>query len=237
MDDLAARLRQENFDLYVAVGPRAARFVWQDLRPEKAGRLYTMVLNPAAIISPTASDCGIPLNIPVPAQLKTIKQALPSIMRLGLLYDPAHNQTFFEKARQAGTGLDIDILPLAVASKKEIPAVMSDYSEKMDGLWLIPDRTVISESIVQYIIKQAVIRNIPVTGYNRFFYESGAALAFVFDYEELGRQAARLAEKVLRGQECRQEPPVFHGWLNSKILQKMRLEVPEIQSPSLEMGR
>lgn len=39
----------------------------------------------------------------------------------------------------------------------------------MDALWLIPDRTVISESIVKYVIKEAFLRKVPVIGYNRFF--------------------------------------------------------------------
>ena len=87
----------------------------------------------------------------------------------------------------------------------------------MDALWLIPDRTVISESIVKYVIKEAFLRKIPVIGYNRFFYETGAALAFVFDYKELGQQCAKKALSILSGKNCLSTPPLFHVWVNAGV--------------------
>jgi putative ABC transport system substrate-binding protein len=131
---------------------------------------------------------------------------------------------------------DLKIVPLKVSSKKDIPVVLKQNWENIDALWLIPDQTVISESIVQYIIKDALFKKTPVIGYNRFFYESGAAVAFVFDYEELGRQTGRMAVSVLMGKACEKEPPVFHVWLNLRVIDKLGLDVSEKKFPPIEVG-
>ena len=233
---LIRRLVEEKFDLFVAVGPEAAGFAWEETGSERAVRLYSMVLNPQKVSGRTETACGIPLNIPAQRQLNMIALGLPAIERIGLLYDPRYNSEFFRKAAAEASFLGLKIVPLQVLSKKDIPVILKQHWKDMDALWLIPDQTVISESIIQYIIREALFENTPVIGYNRFFYESGAALAFVFDYEEIGRQTGRLAVNMLNGKACGREVPVFHVWLNLRVIDKLGISVPEEKSLPMEAG-
>jgi putative tryptophan/tyrosine transport system substrate-binding protein len=235
-DVLVQNLSGEKFDLFVAVGPEALRFVREEPLLEKTNWLYSMVLNPPRVTGQTETACGVPLDIPAQRQLEMIDQGFRAVKRLGLLYDPRYNSEFFLKAATEAPSHDLKIVPLKVSSKKDIPVVLKQNWENIDALWLIPDQTVISESIVQYIIKEALFKKIPVVGYNRYFYESGAALAFVFDYDELGRQTGRLAASVLMGKACEKETPVFHTWLNLRVIDKLGIGVPEKKSPSIEAG-
>ncbi len=235
-DILIQNLTGEKFDLIVAVGPEAARFASEEALLEKTPLLYSMVLNPPRVSGRTESACGISLDIPAKRQLEVIAQGLRSVKRLGLLYDPRYNSEFFMKALAEAPSLDLRIVPLKVTSKKDIPVVLKQHWENIDALWLIPDQTVISESIVQYIVKDALLKKAPVIGYNRFFYDSGAALAFVFDYEELGRQTGRMAANILMGKACEKEPPVFRAWLNLRVIDKLGVAVPEKKSPPIEVG-
>ncbi|MHB8910678.1 MAG: ABC transporter substrate-binding protein [Syntrophales bacterium] len=235
-DVLIQSLTGERFDLVIAVGPEAVRFASEEPALEKTPWLYSMVLNPPRVTGRTDTACGIPLDIPAQRQLEVITQGITAVKRIGLLYDPRYNSDFFSKAAAEASLHDMKIVPLKVSSKKDIPLVLKQYWDDIDALWLIPDQTVISESIVQYIIKEAVFKKIPVIGYNRFFYESGATLAFVFDYEELGRQTGRLAANVLKGRACEKETPVFHGWLNRRVIEKLGMTVPEKRSPAIEVG-
>jgi len=214
----------KEFSLYVAVGPEAALSVWKGVGREGASKIYFMVLNPEKVFGSKKGDCGISLNIPVQTQIEMIGRGLPSIRRLGLLYDPEFNADFFRKASDAASFLDLTIIPLRVSSKKDIPSVLKRGWKDLDALWLIPDRTVISEAIVKYLIKEAFLRKVPVVGYNRFFYESGAALAFVFNYKELGQQCAQKALKILSGEDCHDTPPLFHVWVNEGVAEKLGLK-------------
>lgn len=234
--DLSRRLTEEKFSLFVAVGPGAARFVWKEIRPEGSARLYSMVLNPERVFGPLVPAAGISLNIPAQTQIVMVRRALPSVRRIGLLYDPEHNSEFFEKAALAGSFLNLEIMPLEVSARKEIPLVLKEHWRDMDALWLIPDRTVISESIVEYVIKEALFNKVPVIGYNRFFYTSGAALAFVFDYKDLGSQCAQEALRMLSGEEGRETLPFFHVWVNARVIRSIGIESQEEYSSPIEFG-
>jgi len=226
----------KEFALFVAVGPEAAQFLWKGIGKRDVPRAYCMVLNPEKVVGEKERGCGIPLNIPAQTQLTMISRGFPAVRRIGLLYDPAHNAQFFHQATVAGSLLNLTLVHLMVSSKKEIPSTLSRQWKEMDALWLIPDRTVISESIVNYLIKEAFLRKMPVIGYNRFFYEAGAALAFVFDYKELGRQCAQKARRILRREDCQDTSPFFHVWVNERIVEKLGLKHPDAYSPPLELG-
>jgi putative ABC transport system substrate-binding protein len=235
-DVLKENLAREEFTLLVAVGPEAVKFAFEEAAPGKTAWLYSMVLNPPRVSEKAGIACGIGLDIPAQKQLEMIARGLPSVKRLGLLYDPRYNADFFRKASTEAASLNLKSVPLTVSSKKDIPAVLKQNWGNIDALWLIPDQTVISESIVQYIVKEALFRKTPVIGYNRFFYESGAALAFVFDYEELGRQTGEMAASVLAGKPCEKELPVFRVWQNLRVINKLGISVPENKTPPIEAG-
>ena len=226
----------EDVALIAAVGPEAAQYVWDRMGKGAVPKIYCMVLNPEKVVGVEEKACGIPLNIPVHAQVAMISQGLPSVKRVGLLYDPKHNAGFLQQAAAAAASLNLTIVPLSVSSKRDIPSVLEDRWDLLDALWLIPDRTVISESIVAYLIKEAFLQNIPVIGYNRFFYETGAALAFVFDYRELGRQCAQEVLRMLSGEGCRETPPRFHAWVNGKMIEKLGKSPPDAYPPPLQTG-
>lgn len=226
----------KEFALFTAVGPEAAQYLWEGIGKRGASRIYCMVLNPEKIIGEKERGCGIPLNIPVETQIQMISRGFPSVRRVGLLYDPEHNADFLRKAEAAASFLNLRVVPLKVSSKKDIPSALEGQWKHMDALWLIPDRTVISESIVTYLIKEAFLRKLPVIGYNRFFYEAGAALAFVFDYREIGQQCAQKALRILSGEACRDTSPFFHVWVNGKVAEKLGLRPTDGYLPPLTLG-
>jgi putative tryptophan/tyrosine transport system substrate-binding protein len=94
------------------------------------------------------------------------------------LFDPDHNQWFFEAAvAAAGAALEdrsIHIIPLQVRCKKShCPGPDQTIWRLIDAVWMIPDQTVISEKLIQYVIKQALYKNTGVIGYNAYFTRTG----------------------------------------------------------------
>ncbi len=93
-----------------------------------------------------------------------------------------------------------------------------------DAILFIPDKTIISKAVVQYVIKQAVLQGTPTVGYNQFFYDSGATLAFIIDYAKVGQQVADQVETILAGEPCPgQVPPVFETRINSGAWRALQL--------------
>jgi putative ABC transport system substrate-binding protein len=225
---LKERMIQQPFGCYIGVGPWAADFIWRELDRPNATALYTMVVNPEKRLPPTRDLCGIPMNIPIPTQLETIMAALPDARRIGLLYDPLNNDPFFNQAKEIAERYDRQIVSMRVSSSKEIPTVLERHLNDLDALWLIIDETVTSlERIVQFIIETALVGGVPVIGYNRFHYESGAALNFILDYEELGEQTGQLAIEVIQSGVCQSSDPKFSIQVNRKVIETLDIPLGE----------
>ena len=237
-EDLAQKLRLEkDIALFAAIGPEAAAFIWDSFRNDYPPKIYSIILNPEKVIGAEIALCGIALNIPAEIQVNMIHNAFGSIKRVGIFYDTANNEQFCLEAVESASNLGITIVALQVNSMKDIPSLLDKALKSVDCVWLIPDKTVISESIARYIIKQAVIKNIPVVGYNQFFYESGAAMSFVFDYGALGRQTGELAgELVSQHRPCESQIPVFQVWLNGVVIDKLGMKIKQTIKPPMMMG-
>lgn len=232
-DELRQTLVRSGYSALIAVGPDAARFIWSERWPTNPALLYTIILDPEKVESAPAQPCGVSLRIPVEEQLLRIHAGLPEARRIGLIFDPALNRDFFARAAETAERLGIGIVPLRVASPRAIPEVLAGIWEEIDGLWMIPDRTIISESIIKYIIKESLIHRVPVIGYNRFFVEAGAGMSFVFDYRHLGEQTGRLVLRMLAGDLCFEPVPVYEVIMNGPVLN--RIDVP-FRTPDMPTG-
>lgn len=221
---LADRLSTGGFQTCIAVGPEAAGFIWNEVHDRNiAIRLYTMVLNPQNVIPRQDILCGIPLNIPADRQIGDIAESLPDLKAVGLLFDPAHNQQFFTDASLSAENVGFNLVPIRVRTNKEIPMILRELWTGIDALWLIPDQTVISESLVRYIIKEAIANGVAVVGYNRFFYDSGAGMAMVLDYHRIGRQMGHYWLARMAGEGCQPKIPDYQILLNRVVLEKIGL--------------
>ncbi len=196
----SATLESKDFSALVAVGPEALRF----LAASKNGRhlVYGMVLNPENVIADReAPPCGVSLNIPAESQFAAILHYLPGLKRLGVLFDPANNQPWFNNAQVMAEAMGFRLVPLQVNSLEGRMDIVGDFSG-LDAILFIPDKSVISKPVIQYVIKEGLLNRIPTIGYNRFFYDSGAALTFMINYHNVGRQVARQVESLLAGDQC-----------------------------------
>ncbi len=211
-------------DIMVAVGPEATTLAWSLSRDTGVPSIYSMVLNPEALAAVDIEPgCGLSMKIPVARQIRDMAQVLDGMKRLGILYDPSLNQAFVnEAARQAGFS-GLEVVPLQVSSSRQIPGVLEEKWPSIDALWLIPDQTVISQTLVEYIIREALFQKKPVVGYNRFFYDSGAALAFALDFEDIGRQTAKLVIDHLSGLSCTELIPSYQVLVNHRVMRRMGL--------------
>ncbi|MFH0731106.1 MAG: ABC transporter substrate binding protein [Pseudomonadota bacterium] len=218
---LIERIEEISPRLIISIGPDAAQFSWAAFHMPEVRKVYAMVLGPDKILPAAGISCGVSLNIPPDIQMSRYRAALPELKRIGLIYDPALNSTYAKEMADKAAFIGLHVTHIEVSSKKDLPELLTRHWEGIDSLWFIPDRTVISEGLVQYIIKEAITRKIAVIGYNRFFYENGAALSFVFDYRKIGFQSARLGARVISGGECEMPCPVFDTWLNFRVTRKI----------------
>ena len=211
------------FSVLVAVGPEALRFL-HDLGSD-VPLVHAMVLNPGNVIGDARSNslCGITLNIPPATQIFSIRRHFPALKRLGVLFDPANNQSWFDQAAAAAGASGIQLVPLQVYQARGRVLLPSDF-QRTGAVLFIPDRSIISQTVIRHVIKEAALHGIPVIGYNQFFHDAGAALSIVIDYRGVGAQVANRVAGILDGNGCQEEEPAaFRVQINRSVWKALGL--------------
>jgi putative ABC transport system substrate-binding protein len=195
---LARKVRASNADLVLAVGIKAA--LAAKLEIVDIPILYCMVLDPEKNGLNAPNMVGILLEVPIDRQFKEMRSILPGLKRIGVLYDPEKTGDFVDDARRIGKAFGLDLIARPVRSEKEVPAGLRTLIPQIDALWLIPDSTVLTEESISFLLTTTLDANVPVIGFSSELVRSGALVGLSVNYEDVGRQAAVLARKILGSQ-------------------------------------
>lgn len=207
-------LSQKYNDLLISIGPEASILVWSTLNPADK-KIALMVLDSQKLLA-DSEPCGVDLRIPIKDQIYLIKKRLGERRKIGILYNPVENREWIEQAQKEGTDLGISVIPLPVHKRHEITKVLSSAYQNIDTLLFIPDSTVISMALLSHLVKDALLHGIAVVGYNHFFIEIGAVMAFNIDYKKVGIIGAEMAKDIMSGSQCGLSPPPFEVEWNEK---------------------
>lgn len=192
---LARKLRASNESLVVAVGLKAALAAKVEIVDVPI--VYMMILDPLKHQLTAANMTGTLLEVPVDRQLKIMRTFLPTLHRLGTLYDPAKTSSRVNDALQQATISDFQLKGFPVESEKEVPQQLRMLLSDVEALWLIPDSTVLTNESVQFILESALARQIPVIGFSPEFTRLGALLSMSVNYGEVGRETGLLMKRIL----------------------------------------
>ncbi len=203
---LARKLRASNASLVVAVGLKAALAAKVEIVDIPI--VYMMVLDPLKHQLTAPNMTGTLLEVPVNRQLKIMRKFLPTLHRLGTLYDPAKTSSWMKDAMQQGIISDFQLKGLPVESDKDVPQQLRTLLSDVEVLWLIPDSTVLTNESIHFILESAFVRQIPVIGFSPEFTRLGALLSMSVNYGDVGRETGLLAKRILDGERLLPLNPV-----------------------------
>jgi putative ABC transport system substrate-binding protein len=203
---LARKLRASNASLVVAVGLKAA--VAAKLEIPDIPIVYMMILNPLAHQLTAANMTGTLLEIPADRQLKIMRAFLPTLRKLGTLYNPAKSSLQVKEAMRQATLLDFQLKGFPVESEKDVPQQLRTLLGDIDVLWLMPDSTVLTNESVRFILESSLANQTPVIGFSPEFTRLGALLSLSVNYGDVGRETGLLVKRILNGERLLPLHPV-----------------------------
>ncbi len=218
-------LKSGNLDAAVAIGPEAAKIIYSS-SVKIPVRMVIMTLDVKKLI-PGADPCGIDLRVPISFQVSQIATHLGRGRKVAIIYNPGENADVISRAEKACRKAGLDLVLLPVAGSDEIMKRLAPQIDDIDVLLFIPDSTVISEKIVTHLTKEALLKAVAVVGYNHFFYETGALIAFTIDYRQVGINGAELLEEFAARHDCRLVPPPVEIEWNQKVFRLLKARNPE----------
>jgi len=204
-EQLAALARGMGARVVLALGTDAARFI-KDANLDVPA-VFSMVSEPGASgLLDTggnmgASMTGACLDVPVREQFISLLDVVPGAKRIGVVYNPGETQLIVDEARSVANSMNLGFVSQTVMSEADVPKALSELRPKIDALWLVGDRTVLTTQSLQYVFLFAFQNNLPLIGLSDHFVKMGALFAVGPDYEDVGRQSGELTSRILSGEE------------------------------------
>ena len=203
---LARKVRASNASLVVAVGLKAALAAKVEIVDVPI--VYMMILDPLKHQLTTDNMTGTLLEVPLDRQLKIMRTFLPTIRRLGTLYDPAKTSSRVKDAERQAALSDFQLKGVPVESEKDVPQQLRALLSDVEALWLMPDSTVLTNESIRFILESALARQIPVIGFSPEFTRLGSLLSMSVSYSDVGRETGLLAKRILNGERLLPLNPV-----------------------------
>ena len=147
---------------------------------------------------------GISLT-PDPALLfARLKNLLPGVKRVIVVYNPQHNEWLIRIAREAAKAQGLE---LAAYEARDLATAARTYETtfastegKRDAVWLPQDSTTVDENtILPLVLKESWNRNVPVFSSSFLHVKKGALFALYPNNVELGRTLASSALAAMSG--------------------------------------
>jgi len=219
-------------DLILVVGTFALQLAIE--APFDVPVIYTMVLNPPSVIGEEKRNMtGASMNVPVRSTMDLAKKLGPQIRRVGVVFNQAKTGYLIKQAEAAAREEGLQLVAKEIGSSREAIGALSALQETgIDALWIPPDETILAPEVVQQILLVSYDSKLPVIGLSLNQAQLGAIVSQQFSSgEDIGKQAAELANAVLKGHAASELPYTsvrqVSVIVNLKAAEKLGVPVPQ----------
>lgn len=197
----------ENVDVFVPVSTASTQAVINKVKQKPV--VFATVANPFSIDAGVDQQHHLP-NVtgvygpaPVRELLGFLTQIFPGKIRIGTIYNPSFPNTKvnlgeFKKALLSFPAITLE--EVAVAGTSEVyQAAQALGSKEIKAFFLINDLTVFNS--LESVIKISRLKKIPVFSNDAERLKDGVLLVYGYEYYVSGMQAARLVDRILKGEK------------------------------------
>jgi putative tryptophan/tyrosine transport system substrate-binding protein len=222
-----------NPDLIFTIGTEASVFAKNNFKGLPV--IFSMVLNPVdnglinSLENPGNNLTGVALDILPEAQFRKLKEILPNVKRIGVIYN-SREEGWITGVAAAANKLGLSVVALPIANETDIPAKLDKIAREADCLWAQTDSRIYNAQTSRYILLALIRNKIPLMAFSAQYVKAGALLSLECEYGDIGRESAQAAIKVLKGEEAGSIPVSFPVKLrltvNKRIAQLLGIEIP-----------
>jgi putative ABC transport system substrate-binding protein len=167
----------------------------------------------------------------IPKRMEVFRELVPGLRLVLLPYDATNPYAVAQLAvhRDAARRLALTLVERPVRSEEEARAVITGLRKgEADGIF---SPRFLSLNIPGFILAIAPRGMIPTMFYDQFWVERGGLASYSASARELGKQAARLVDKILKGAKPGdlpvEQPTRFEFVINLKTAKALGLTIPQ----------
>jgi ABC-type uncharacterized transport system substrate-binding protein len=118
----------------------------------------------------------------------------------------------------------------------DVAKQLETLKNTVDALWLLPDPAIVTSETVEAFALYSLQHHLPLVSFSDAHLKKGAAAAFAIDLEDLGKQAAETAGRIMTGdspENIQEIPPrKIRLRFNRQVMEHLGLPV----NPLLHLG-
>jgi putative ABC transport system substrate-binding protein len=202
--------------------------------------VFTTVTDPLAakIVTsakhPGGNVTGIADVVPTERQLDVVKQIVPSLKRLGLVYDPSldNSRSTAESIKALAPKMGFTVVESPAMGLNNVPSAGQALAGKVDAIFVPNDTTVYAA--FESLVKIAQDTKTPLFTAERRSVQRGAVATVGYDFFQMGVKTADLVVQVLNGTKpgdidvvfMKDIPDSLGLYVNKASAEKMGVTIP-----------
>nr|CRH05748.1 Conserved protein of unknown function. ABC transporter substrate binding protein [Candidatus Magnetococcus massalia] len=235
LEPMAKRLLAEKPDLIFASTTLASKTAKRVMESARVPVVFAPVNDPVAagIVSqikrPGEHVTGVRLGNSDPKRLEWLVKVDPAAKRILIPFNAKDSSalTSLQRIRGVADQLGVLLVERSVTRREQVTALINQPPEEIDAIFLPRDGLVMSR--IKDFVKMATAHKLSLSTPRYKQVEAGAVMGYGFTGYALGRQAARLADQILRGAKPG-DLPVETGedylFINQRTAKEIGLKVP-----------
>lgn len=201
---IAQKFVSQKADVIVAIGTTAAQAAMNAAKNTTIPVVFSSVTDPIGaklvqdLKAPEGHVTGVSNFIAIEPQFKLFKKLLPHLKTLGIIYNPgeANSEAMVKSMEKAAKDFDLKIVTATAPKTSDVLAASQSLCGKVDALFVNNDNTALAA--FKSVVKAGQACGIPAFVSDVDLADQGALAALGPDQTEVGRQTARIVDRILK---------------------------------------
>ena len=149
--------------------------------------------------SPGGNLTGVKLNQNQALRLELFMLIVPHIKKMVILYNPNDSapSSAVAQIKEIINNANVELLVIECPNNAAVTAALENLDPDTDSIFLVPDSVV--NKRIKDIVKLANARKIALSGPSGAQIRQGGLMSFGINHHDVGDQAARIADQILKG--------------------------------------
>ena len=181
--------------------------------------------------NPGNNITGVSDRTPIKQQLEVMKQILPKMKKVGILYTASEDNSVkqAQEAEKLAKELGLEVKVSTVANTNDIQQVTETLAAETDAIFVPIDNTI--ASAMATVVKVTDSKKVPVFPSSDTMVADGGLLGIGVDQYKIGIETAKVIAKVLKGADTKTMPVVLANegviYLNEAKAKQLGIEIPQ----------